>query len=178
PHTERQDKSKFQVRTIAATVALLVAAGVQAAPTSTGIGAVTILGTAYDVSLLYDSDGTWESQSFNALGPTLTFTTQADATAAAEALRDTFGTSFDWSPAGSISDGTRVIFGFDDSTYSYMTVTHTGPTYVFGPFTVSRDYANTFSFAQFTTAVPEPETYALMLLGLAGLGVVARRRRS
>ena len=27
-------------------------------------------------------------------------------------------------------------------------------------------------------AVPEPETYALMLLGLAGIGVVARRRRA
>ncbi len=31
--------------------------------------------------------------------------------------------------------------------------------------------------AQFTTAVPEPETYALMLAGLGLLGFVTRRRR-
>lgn len=34
------------------------------------------------------------------------------------------------------------------------------------------------SFRTHVGAVPEPETYALMLLGLAGLGAVARRRSS
>lgn len=34
------------------------------------------------------------------------------------------------------------------------------------------------SFASAVTPIPEPETWALMMAGLAGLGVVARRRRS
>ncbi|WP_414896465.1 PEP-CTERM sorting domain-containing protein, partial [Roseateles sp.] len=30
---------------------------------------------------------------------------------------------------------------------------------------------------QFTTAVPEPQTYALLLAGLIGVGFMARRNR-
>jgi hypothetical protein len=32
--------------------------------------------------------------------------------------------------------------------------------------------------AEFTAAVPEPQTWALMVLGLAGIAGVARRRQS
>lgn len=38
--------------------------------------------------------------------------------------------------------------------------------------------AGSFSGTLTVTAVPEPETYALMLAGLAAVGYVARRRRS
>ena len=39
----------------------------------------------------------------------------------------------------------------------------------------SATYSGTIH-ANYTAAIPEPSTYALMLLGLAGIGFVARRR--
>ena len=51
-------------------------------------------------------------------------------------------------------------------------------------FTVGATFANaqggpeTIAAVRLTTAIPEPETYALMLAGFGALGFVARRRRS
>jgi hypothetical protein len=145
---------------------------------------VSILGTEYTVSLLYsdltDLHGSFLGQSFNSLNPTITFTTQADATAAAVSLRDTFGADFDWHPISSLN-GVRIVYSFDSSDYNYMTVSDCcGGSNVYGPHTISRDHGNFFSIAQFTAreAVPEPESYALMMLGLASLRLAARRRQA
>ena len=71
---------------------------------------------------------------------------------------------------GNSSDGpTRGVLNFggliDTTPFTSMTISSSGD--------VGLDIAN-FRAA----AVPEPETYALMLAGLAALGYVARRRKS
>ncbi len=43
-------------------------------------------------------------------------------------------------------------------------------------YTGPADSANYVGVDTFTVAIPEPETWALMLVGFAGLGVMKRRR--
>jgi hypothetical protein len=156
--------------------ATLLSAGIaQAAPVSTAIGNVNVLGTNYAVSLLYDSDHNTGLQSFNALQPSITFTNSADSFAAATALVNTFGTGYNFNPGG--ANGVRIVYGVTDINYQYHSI-FTGS--VFGPFDRLKDGGNTFSFAQFSavTAVPEPENYAMMMLGLAVVGLARRQRKA
>jgi hypothetical protein len=146
---------------------LLVAAGAEAAPATSSIGNVEILGKSYTVSRLYDSDHDPWQQTFDILSPTITFTNEGDARAAATALLATFGASFDWNP-GSIDNGISIVYSADEYNFFYVTVC-CGLNEVNGAFGRSRYDARAFPYAQFsavTSSVPEPETYTLMMVGL------------
>jgi hypothetical protein len=156
-------------------------AAVNAAPITTTLnGSINVLGTDYLVSLLYDDANNSVNQSFNALMPSITFTTEIAAKAAATALRDTYGVNFNWHPLESVFDGVRIAFGVNATNYQYVTVVDCCGGTIHGAFDFSRDSANIFSFAQFkvkpTSEVPEPQTYLLMALGLAGIAAARRRQ--
>ena len=112
-----------------------------AIPMTTNVGNVTILGSDYNLSILYDSFGLNSNMSFNDLMPSITFTTQAAATAAVTSIDAAF-MNFDWSPNNS-SNGPRVAFATDGIDYDYMTVS--GGNSPFGPFTQNVVTSNNFS---------------------------------
>ena len=63
-----------------------------------------------------------------------------------------------------------------------FTGTTSNPTFILGTFTLSTygssDRAYTLTISSMDAAVPEPSSWAMMLLGFTALGVVARRNRS
>lgn len=168
----------FLQRAAAALLFSLLSTTAFAVPVTTTIGDVDILGTVYSVSLLSDSNGNYGGQSFNALSPSDTFASLADARAAGNALLAAFP-NFDWNPTrGGSADGARIIFGVDDLRYDYVTIRTAGGPY--GPFTQRRTGGNYFSFAQFTptaSSVPAPAALGLLCVGLIGMRLQRRRQR-
>ena len=164
---------------VAALLGAFMSIGVaQASPISTSIGNVSILGSEYAVSLL--SDTSYDLQTISNLSPSLTFTTQSDATAAANALLSTFGAGYLWNPTCTgCAQGVRVLFDLGSSTYSYLTV-YGGA--VNGPYTLSIFDGNNFSVAQFAalapSAVPLPASLFMMLGGIGALSFVTRRKKA
>jgi hypothetical protein len=150
-----------------------------AGPIEIEVGMANILGTDYSVSLLADDGGDLSLQSFNALAPTITFTTLTDAMAAGAALISAFGADFDWSPfigtGAEYPTGGRIAYESDATSYSYVTINDLNPGDQLGPFTTSRDAGNYFSYIQFST-VPEPGTLALLGIGLFGMGLARRKK--
>lgn len=151
---------------------LLTTIAASAAPITQSVGTATILGANYNVSVLGDSAGNPLLQSFNDLSPTITFTTQADAIAAGNALLAAFGTDIDWQPFATQATGGRIAFGTDGSTYDYVTVCCSVDT-VNGPFNFPLDYANAFTFIQFSP-VPEPLSLSVFAVGLIGAFAIRR----
>ncbi len=149
-----------------------------AGPMTSYVGEVSILSNMYSVSILYDSLGVLEDQSFNALRPGLTFFTDSQANAAATSLLSTFPL-FDWNPAYQGTPGFRVLYRYDAFNYQYVTGFTSANPGPFGPFSRGRDVSNFGSFAQFQliglAAVPAPATLALFGIGLVGVGIIRKR---
>ena len=73
--------------------------------------------------------------------------------------------------AGTVFSGSKISFGlFDGSTLSSTYALH-----IVGTSVGAAAYSGTLSV---TSAVPEPETYGMMLAGLGLMGFAARRRKS
>jgi hypothetical protein len=162
---------------LAATAALSMAAPAEAAIVTTGYTFVT--GTAGSGTFSVDFNtvgGTYALSAFNySLGST-TFTT------ANTSLQQTGGSNF---VIGGNTNGATIVSslgGADDFVFDW------GPGPVFPPSTFTYYIAggilpeqrtsNTLAFAQTPTSpVPEPTTWAMMLLGFGAIGFAMRRRR-
>jgi len=148
-----------------------------AAIMTTDLGNVDILGTTYYVQFIQDDQG-YDANSYNAINPGLTFTTEADAAAAVNAILAATDASFDFTPAAwSDYNSFRVAYAATATTYDYLTGGYEFPSPA-GPFVgYDANGGNLFSFAVFSAARDVPAPASLALLGLGLIGVSFSRRR-
>jgi hypothetical protein len=97
----------------------------------------------------------------------------------------TGATVFSWTPDGSLGSG--IVGGVETAdaenlnltlaAFAGQTLTHSGPyaAGTFGHYSAAMSETTDVSLVQ--TAVPEPSTWAMMLLGFAGLGFAFRQSR-
>lgn len=173
--------NKIRSSLLALVAVLLTPLAANGDPIEIEVGTAEILGVDYLVSLIADDQGDYDAQSFNALAPSITFTSYDDAVAAGTALLAAFGADFDWSPfigtGPEYPTGGRIPYSLSETTYDYITINDLSPGDLLGPFTQPLDAGNFFSYIQFQE-VPEPGTLALLGIGLFAMGISRRRKKA
>ena len=169
-----------------ASAAVIIVVGGQA----TGVNAVTVGSTTYNVTF---AEGTCAGLfgGCDSLSD-FTFQTQADAQAAGAALLAAIvGSSFDTDPGTTFgcigAENCSMLIPFSLGNLGFEAVSALNGSAVNSTAVVLSASTTTFDtgtsitrvWALFgpATAVPEPSTWAMMLLGFAGIGLAMRRRR-
>jgi len=174
---------KSRIFVIVCTCLIAASFNVNAVLVSQTLNNVSILGATYDVTFLQD-DASTETNSYDAILPSITFTTQESATAAVNAILAATSSGYDYTP-GNVSDvlgenGFRVPYNVSELDYDYMVGREIeGSQSLLGPFSVSRDFQNVYSFATFEVSqVPLPAAVWLFGSGLLGMIGIPRHKKS
>jgi len=140
-----------------------------------------VAGAAFDGSNFVELDTTQNSQMWQTIGTS---------------LGQTYDLSFAYSPREGISGASNGIEVFwngvsqgvftgngapSGNTWAVQNLSLTGAatssSLMFQAVGTSESYGGSLDAVSLTVAVPEPQTYALMLAGLAAVGIAAKRRR-
>jgi hypothetical protein len=152
-----------------------------AAIVTTTLNGVVIGTQTYNVIFSEDSDGaTTFNDVFGAGAPALTFTTRADAFAAAMVVRDAADAiDMDVTPAGSSINAFRLAFSYTGTDFSSFLGWPDISNGVFGPVDISRTVEAPGSFAVFEPRrLAEPATLSMFALVLGAVGFGPRRKKA
>ena len=170
---------------IAGLVCAVVAAPVGTAVASTligtasdpsGIDGLVVDGTTHDVAFI-GGVGTSYNGVYASTPPTFLGNASGafDAATAIATAFNTLGVSIPETELYYVP-GTVVTPDFNTGTAAVNTANNTWSTQLSGS-DVDQDNIANFNFTVFTAAVPEPSTWAMMVLGFCGLGFMAYRRK-